>query len=261
MDHVRHNEVLPLETSRGCLFKCKFCSFPLLGRSKTDPAYKKLQNKLTEEIVYNYEKFGITKYVIVDDTFNETTEKLESIAKSIADSGVKLQFFAYLRIDLLYRFPEQIKLLKDMGLRSAFFGIETLNWESAKAIGKGLHPDKIKEILATLKTEWGKEVSMYSSFICGLPHETPETFREWTDWIVNESPLDSWSCFQWVCEPPEERGEWASEFVKNPKDHGYEILWSEHYKTWYWRNQHWDSLKAFYATKEFLKKNGSSPPA
>ena len=42
---------------------------------------------------------------------------------------------------------EQYQLLKDSGLASAHFGIETLNHQAGKAIGKGLHPDKVIEEL------------------------------------------------------------------------------------------------------------------
>ena len=35
-DTVFQYEVLPIEISRGCRFKCKFCSYPLLGRKPSD---------------------------------------------------------------------------------------------------------------------------------------------------------------------------------------------------------------------------------
>ena len=35
-DCIRPKESLPLEISRGCIFKCKFCRFPHIGKKKND---------------------------------------------------------------------------------------------------------------------------------------------------------------------------------------------------------------------------------
>ena len=69
--------------------------------------------------------------------------KLQQIYQAIKTSGVDLRFSAFVRLDLLERFPEQIPLLKKMGLRSVFFGLESLNDESLKVIGKGIKSEKI----------------------------------------------------------------------------------------------------------------------
>jgi radical SAM superfamily enzyme YgiQ (UPF0313 family) len=34
ISNVLHGETLPIELARGCIFKCKFCSYPLLGKKK-----------------------------------------------------------------------------------------------------------------------------------------------------------------------------------------------------------------------------------
>jgi radical SAM superfamily enzyme YgiQ (UPF0313 family) len=152
-DLVIPNEVLPIEVSRGCMFKCSFCSFPLLGRSKQDLSYVKDPEVLTKELAYNYEKINTTNYMITDDTFNESTEKMLAVKKAIDKSGVNIRFFAYLRADILARFPEQMDILIDMGIMTASFGIETLNHKSAKSIGKGLHPDRVKACLIEFKNK------------------------------------------------------------------------------------------------------------
>lgn len=251
-DHVMQGEVLPIEISRGCLFKCKFCSYPLLGRSKNDPAYKKNVDLLADELRENYEKFGVTRYSITDDTLNESTEKLLMIQESIKKSGVNIEFFAYLRVDLLYVYQEQIPLLREMGLRSAFFGIETLNEKSGKAIGKGLHPDKIKEALQICRNIWGSEVSIYTSFISGLPYETPETLTNSMNYIVYESPVDDFGCTPLMFNKFE--GVWTSEFSKNAEDYGYEISYSEKFRTWIWKNENWTLKTAYDAATNFFNE-------
>jgi hypothetical protein len=51
-DILDSNDVLPIEVSRGCIFRCKFCSFPMNGKSKGE--WIKRPNILLEELKRNY---------------------------------------------------------------------------------------------------------------------------------------------------------------------------------------------------------------
>lgn len=190
-DHIFPGEVLAIETSRGCMFKCSFCNYPLLGRGKHNPAYTKQANILADEFKRNWDQHKITKYFIVDDTFNETTEKIQTVIDATNIAGVKIEAFAYIRIDILEKFPEQIKLLKDLGIKSVFFGIETLNDASAKSIGKGLASSRVKAMLDKCRNEWGDDVAMHTNYIVGLPHDTPSSLAEWTQWVLKDNPADA----------------------------------------------------------------------
>lgn len=186
-DIIQPNEVLSLETSRGCLFHCAFCAFPLLGRNKNHPEYHKVSSNISQEISENYKKWNVRKYMIVDDTFNESTQKLNLINDAIKQSGVDIEFSAYLRLDLLERFPEQIQLLKDMGLRSGFLGIETLNEQAGKAIGKNSY--RVIEILEKIREVWKDDIVIHGSLIAGLPQENQDTINEWMEWLFNKKHL------------------------------------------------------------------------
>jgi hypothetical protein len=232
-DHVVPGEVLVLETSRGCMFKCKFCSYPLLGRKKTDPAYHKSHQCLADELRYNWDCFGVKKYVIVDDTFNETTSKLESVLRAKDQAGIDLEFTSYIRIDLVARFPEQIALLRDLGLKGAFFGIESFNDASATAIGKGIPSNRVKEILYKIKAELGTSFNSTVSLIGGLPHETPESLARDMEWVMShDSPIDSYTLKALHITPNDT---WPSEFAINYRDYGYQLSHDG-----YWQNKIWD---------------------
>lgn len=212
------DSVLPLETSRGCMFKCSFCEYPLLGRKKNDLSYHRTVNSLTQEVVRNYETFGINKYMIVDDTFNESTSKLEAVYNALENSNIKIEFACYLRADLLERFPEQIPLLRNMGIRSAFLGIETLNPRAAKSVGKNSHTDRIKEVLIQLKDVWKKETMIHGGFIAGLPYDNEETIEEWMAWIYNNPDLIDSYFIQPLRLIP---SLFPSDLQKNPQNYGY----------------------------------------
>lgn len=179
-DGIFQGDTLPLEISRGCIFNCKFCSYPLKGRGKgTD--YIKDPQILRNELLENYEKFGVTKYTFVDDTFNDSPAKLDEISNIVRGLPFNIEFAAYLRADLLHAFPHTISQLREMGLRAAFFGVETLHEPVKKVIGKGLAVDKTLGIIDRVNKEWGNDVVITSSFIYGLPEETEQTMQQWTD--------------------------------------------------------------------------------
>jgi hypothetical protein len=73
-DCILPGETLPIEISRGCIFNCKFCSYPLNGKKKFD--YLRDPDLIREEMIRNYELFGTTNYMFSDDTFNDSTFKL-----------------------------------------------------------------------------------------------------------------------------------------------------------------------------------------
>lgn len=183
-EDISYYDVPNIEVGRGCIFKCGFCSFLLNGKKKLD--YIKEVEILREELLRNYNDHGIQNYVISDDTFNDSSYKIEILHKLFTSLPFKIKFFAYLRIDLLYAHPEQIPLLKEMGITLAFFGIETFDKKAASTIGKGLDSTKAKQLLYDLKTKhWGHEVKVITSFIVGLPYAEKESYDDLKEWICN----------------------------------------------------------------------------
>lgn len=260
-DLITDNESLPIEISRGCIFKCKFCSFPLLGKSKNDNSYMKQEDILLNEILDNYNKYKTLNYFIIDDTFNERIDKIEMMLRIRDRSKLNLSFSGYNRVDLIHRFPQQMQLLYDLNFKGMLFGIESLNYESAKSIGKGLKPELQIETLYKIKEHYNNNVSITGSFIIGLPHETPETFTKWADWAVSEeSPLDV-VVFAPLIIGQIKNTHSESEFFKDYGKYGYEL--SVDKKQWY--NKYWsfkDCGKLMFKYMDLVEKTGKQkiPP-
>jgi hypothetical protein len=234
-DCIDYGEPTIIEVGRGCIFKCKFCAYPMTGKKKLD--FIKHYDVLTEELIYNYEHYGIYKYLLSDDTFNDSTEKIKELHKVFTSLPFKIYFSCYLRLDLLHAHREQINLLKEMGLRSCHFGVESFHDRAASSIGKGLSGDKAKKFLEELKNElWKDEVKIGISLIIGLPHETYESCQETNQWILDSNNLVDKVTIQELVlvNPTSDRSPYKSEFQINSAKYGY--YWSNSKDSWSWKN-------------------------
>lgn len=184
-DFLLPGEWLPIELSRGCKFACSFCDFPFLN-VKDDASMP--QENFERQIKENYDRFGIQKYSVSDSTFNDRTEKITKFADVIQSLEFDTWFEGFVRADLLISRPKDREELLRMNFLGHFYGIESLNHQSAKSIGKGMHPDKIKEGLISIKDYFLKNGSKrylgQISLIAGLPYETKETQQETLAWLA-----------------------------------------------------------------------------
>jgi hypothetical protein len=190
-DAILDNELLSLEVGRGCIFNCLFCSFPLNGKKKFD--YIRRKDLVYNELMENYNKFKVTRYMIVDDTFNDSVEKCQMILEISQMLPFKLEYWAYIRLDLLAAHPETIGMLLDSGCRAMFFGIETLNEIAAKAIRKGGSREKLIATIDKIKNLAPDKVNLLAAFILGLPGEDLASMQKTLDYLSSDSNrLDSW---------------------------------------------------------------------
>jgi len=232
-DFLLEDETLPIELGRGCIFKCKYCSFPLVGKKKL--TYIKDLDLLKKEFLDNWNKHKIRRYIISDDTFNDSLEKVQAFTKMVETLPFKPQFWCFARLDLMTVKPEMVDLFKHMGAKEVQFGIESFHPESAKAVGKGMGPDIKKEMLHKIKQTWGDDTAIKCSFIIGLPYETTETIAEHYEWLADENcPVDSVGITPLFIEHEDEVSQyrWRSYLDKNYSEYGYYFDNPQHHNDW-----------------------------
>lgn len=224
-DIVDPKDSLPIEVSRGCIFKCKFCAFPLNGKKKGE--WVKHSNVLYDEFLKNYELHGVTDYTFSDDTYNDSQEKVKRLYDEVYSKlPFKLTFTTYIRLDLMIRFPDTVKYLQESGLQSAVFGIETINHESGKAIGKGLDPMEQFQFIEEIKKNEFKEIMTYSGFILGLPKDREDELEKLEEFLFSEkNKLDDFIVEPLFIMPPQFENvtrNYFSEFDLEYEKYGYE---------------------------------------
>lgn len=180
-DFIDQREWLSVELSRGCKFSCTFCNFPILG-VKSD--YSRDAKDFSYQMKDAYDRFGVENYYVADETFNETTEKLEKFAVEADKFNFNLRMHGFIRADLIVANKNTWDQLIRLGFFGHYYGIETFNKKTGSSIGKGMSPVKLQEGLLEIKDYFGKYAPYRGvvSLICGLPHETIETFTKGIEW-------------------------------------------------------------------------------
>ncbi|NCA24674.1 MAG: radical SAM protein [Betaproteobacteria bacterium] len=181
-DYVESWEWLTIEFARGCKFSCKFCNFPILGlkndnsRSKEDFEY---------ELKYNFDNFGVDRYYVADETFNDRIEKISKFADVVDKLSFKPFFSGFIRADLLSK-GNMIEELARMNFGGQYYGVETFNKSSGQIVGKGLDPERVKKLITETKSFFKKNDLMYRgtiSLITGLPKDTKLNWEHTIKWL------------------------------------------------------------------------------
>jgi hypothetical protein len=187
-DNISEYEWLPLEVSRGCAFNCSFCNF---DRRSSFDSYRNPKS-IYDEILRNYDKFGVTKYILMDDLYNDSKEKVRDMYNEVwSKLPFEPEWTSYMRLDMIWHDPDSIKIIQDSGAKMGSFGIETLHHVAGKRVGKGLGKDRILNTLEKLKTIWKDDVIRHGYFITGLPDEPETSILETIDWVSNTDLLHS----------------------------------------------------------------------
>lgn len=220
-DCIVEGEVLPIELGRGCIFKCKFCAHHNIGKPKS--TYQRNMLLIEDEIAYNYENFKTTHYHFLDDTVNEDIDKVRGLSNLPARTGVDIKWAGYLRADLLWRYEDTPYLLKQSGMQSCFFGLETFHRNASISIGKGWSGNHAKEYIPHLYSNiWNKDIPIWNNFIVGLPGETESDLDSTVDWCINNNVgMNRFVPLSLYADRTDDGA--TSDFSRNYRKYGYSI--------------------------------------
>jgi hypothetical protein len=218
-DFILEKETLVTELGRGCIFNCSFCNFPILGVTED---HTRDADNLYEELQDTYDRFGVTKYVIADETVNDYTEKLEKFAGAIKKLTFQPRMYGFARADLLVSRPQDWDIMLSMGFTGHHYGIESTNHKTLKTIGKGMHPDKLLPGLLNAKKYFQQHGSYRGqiSLIAGLPYDTPASLQSTLDWCKTNWRTENTMLFPLYI-PKDSQGDNSSKLTQD---------WSKYYK-------------------------------
>ncbi|MFB0564056.1 MAG: radical SAM protein [Candidatus Aminicenantaceae bacterium] len=156
-------------TARGCPGRCTYCSNLVMGRKYRfrQPSF------IIEEIKFLKAKYGIDKFMFVDDSFAANRKHTLSLLNQIIKEKMVIQYACVTRINLVN--PELLSLMKESGCISIDYGIEHGDDSSLVRLKKGINLERINRALSWTEEA---EIPYTTNYILGFPWETPETIRQ-----------------------------------------------------------------------------------
>ncbi|NQT46854.1 MAG: radical SAM protein [Candidatus Omnitrophica bacterium] len=160
----------PIITSRGCPFKCIFCSaHTIFG--------KKVRNRsiarVLDEIQFLVEKDDIKHYAFIDDTLTLNHERVKELCRGIKERKLDITWEGWTRANTVNY--DILKMMKNAGFVRISFGLESANARISEIAKKEIPLDAYVRAYPIAK-KLGIETR--ASVMLGLPGETYETAME-----------------------------------------------------------------------------------
>lgn len=166
--------IFPMLTSRGCPYRCTYCSLQTVGRVHRKRSVK----NVVDEIEWLVNKFNATQIMFWDATFPLVKERGMVLCNEIINRGLhkKIKWMTETRVNVVDL--ELLKKMKESGCKRIAYGLESGNQQLLDNIKKGFKLEQVR-IAVKLTKRAGIEVLAY--FMLGLPGETKELSRQTID--------------------------------------------------------------------------------
>jgi len=170
-------EGYPLLTSRGCPYKCIYCSVSKISGGKW--RFRNPTNVL-EELQQAIIKYGIKSFQIIDDNFTMDIVRAKNFCRLLIEQNLNLRWSCPngLRADRLDE--ELVDLMKKSGCESVSLGIESGDEKVFNFINKG---EQLEDITKAVKILKKHNISVTGFFIIGLPFETKKSVKKTLNFI------------------------------------------------------------------------------
>jgi anaerobic magnesium-protoporphyrin IX monomethyl ester cyclase len=170
--HMYFRRADVIETSRGCLYHCNFCSIhQMYGSSIRQYPLE----RVLADIEDAYSR-GARHIFCTDDNITQNMERFEQLIDGVISLKLKnLHFTTQATVLGFSQHPQVIKKLPKAGFVSIFLGIENASTKNLRAMKKPNNLALIKKAIAELQKE---NVVVIAGLINGLPDDDPESMRE-----------------------------------------------------------------------------------
>jgi len=153
-------------TTRGCPFKCKFCTFSLnpLGQKRS------YTERPLESVIEELKTIKADFVLFSDDNFFTNPKRSEELCDLIIENKIKKTFAVQARIDMA-KYPKILEKAEKAGFRLFLIGIESPHDWILKLLQKGITQQQIRDAFAVL-TQYN--FFLHGYFIYGNIGETEE---------------------------------------------------------------------------------------
>jgi anaerobic magnesium-protoporphyrin IX monomethyl ester cyclase len=184
LEKLKHNGKLlvPLVSSRGCVFWCDFCStVRMFGRG-----YRMRSPKnVVDEMQYVHEKLGVDQVTFYDDAFSVDRNRVVKICEELHSRKLKIMWDCGTRVDMVDR--ELMQIMKDAGCIAVWLGVESGSEAMLGAMNKSIKLDQTRK---AYKTAQKVGLITIANVVLGFPGETEQTAKETVQFLKQLNPDD-----------------------------------------------------------------------
>ena len=153
-------------STRGCPFKCKFCTFSLnpLGQKRS------YTERPVESVIEELKTITADIVLFSDDNFFTNPKRSEQLCDLIIENNIKKTFIVQARIDIA-KHPDILEKAEKAGFKIFLIGIESPHDRILKQLQKGITQQQVRDAFAVL-TRYN--FFLHGYFIYGNIGETEE---------------------------------------------------------------------------------------
>ncbi|MCQ3980711.1 MAG: hypothetical protein DPW09_45500 [Anaerolineae bacterium] len=160
-------------TSRGCPYKCTYCSKPITG----DTWRGRSVDNVIAEWEWLVKDLGATEIGITDDIWNLDKNRAKELCRALIKANLNhVPWVTIHGMKVNNTDAELFKLMKQAGCKRVGFGVENGDdWMLRHVIKKGQTVDMVRQAF-----KWSKEAKLQTMgfFIFGMPGETEESMEK-----------------------------------------------------------------------------------
>lgn len=162
--NLKNNNLVWLVASRGCAYKCKFCS----GNTIWKYQRRKSVDNIFNQLFILKTKYNIKNFIFGDDCLTLNKKWLLDLCNKI--KFLNMNFGCLARIDTID--DEILIALKKAGCKQIYHGIESGNFRVRELLDKKIKNNTNDFIINTVRIELNMGFEITSSFMSGIPFET-----------------------------------------------------------------------------------------
>ena len=171
-----------VSSSRGCSSQCSFCSQQLFW--KRSWRGRSAENFLGELEMLR-EKFGVDVVMISDETPTLDRERWNRFLDLKIQSGLDTKILMETRVDDIIRDEDLMDKYSEAGVDHIYVGVESPNQATLDIFKKDIKAEMSKRALDLIN---GQDMVSETSFVLGMPDETPEHMKETVEIAKHYNP-------------------------------------------------------------------------
>ncbi|MBF0555945.1 MAG: radical SAM protein [Nitrospirae bacterium] len=173
----KNSNILPVATSRGCAFNCRFCLVsPMFGRKYRFRSVESVMGELRIRV-----KVSNSPIFFVDDNFAANRKRTKLILQGMAGIGLKPRWSAMVRPDIA-KDDELLRIIADTGKPTVCIGFESINPESLKAYEKH---QTLEDNITSIKKIKAHGIKIHGMFVFGADSDTVDTIKRTTEFATS----------------------------------------------------------------------------